>query len=51
MFGKPLFAILTLHLLGCVGVGYIVKVKHVLGKVSPGCHTQMVGGVIVEVTL
>ena len=51
VFGKPLFAILTLHLLGCVGVGYIVKVEHVLGEVCPGCHTQMVGGVIVEVAL
>ena len=51
MFGKPLFAVLTLQLLGRVGVGHIVKIKHVLGKVCTGCHTQMVGGVLVKVTL
>ena len=51
VLGKPLFAVLALQLLGGVGVGHIVEIEHVLGKVCAGCRTQMVGGVLVKVTL
>ena len=51
MFGKLFLAVLTLQFLGRIGVGHIVKVKHVLGKVRTGGHTQMVVCVRVEVPL
>ena len=51
MLGKPLLTVLALQFLGGICVGHIVEVEHVLGEVVPGVHTQMVGGVRIEVLL
>ena len=51
MFGEALLAVLALQFLGGIGVGHIVEVKHVLGEVCTGGHTQMGVGVRIEVLL
>ena len=51
MLGEPFLAVLALQFLGCIGVGHIVEIEHVLGEIGTGCSTQLVGSILIEVLL